>query len=142
GDRLYVAAEGFDVRDALFEQVADAGGGVAEQFLGIPAVDVLREHDHPDVRMSCAYIDRGAQSVLGVIGRHPDVGQQQIGMLALDERGQLAGVSGRCDDGEPCAVEQEDEPFSKQRLVLTYDDAHGISAMSTVPKPAAVSTSS
>ena len=41
--------EGVDVRDAVLEQVADAGGVVGEQLAGVGLLDVLGEDEHADV---------------------------------------------------------------------------------------------
>ncbi len=68
-----------DIDDAVFEQVADssAAGGV-EQLEGVAVLHVLAERDDRQLRVGAPQFHGGAQSLVGVTGGHPDIGDHQV----------------------------------------------------------------
>src|SRR2546429_1747708 len=58
----------------VLEQVPDPGRIGLEQFGGVRLLDVLAEHQYRQAGPATAQLDRGAQPVVGVVRRHPHVG--------------------------------------------------------------------
>ena len=65
GDALERLDEVADVRHAVLEQVADAGGVVGQQVGGVAGLDVLREQQDPEPLVAGAEFERQAQSLVG-----------------------------------------------------------------------------
>lgn len=57
-------------------------------------VGVLREHHHPDPGMGAAERVRRPDALVGVGGRHPDVGEDDVGPHLVDQRDQRVVVVG------------------------------------------------
>ena len=66
GDAPHGVGEQLEVRHAVLEQVADAGGVVADQVDRVALLRVLAEHEHADVRLR-ARISIAARSPSSVL---------------------------------------------------------------------------
>jgi hypothetical protein len=67
----------------------------------------MAQDDHPDLRVLLAQQHRQADALVGASGRHPDVGQDDVGPLALDgleEWGELATRRHTCISGSPARI--------------------------------------
>ena len=90
-----------------------------------------------------ADLARGAQALVGVARRHPDVDHGDVGLVGADLAEQVLGVAGLAGDLESRVLEQAHEALAQQHGVLGDDDlqwaiscAHtGISARRVVPDP-------
>ena len=77
-DPFHRGGELLHVGDAVLEQVADALGVSLEQLERVAGLDVLREHEHADSRVALADLLRGAEPLVGVGRRHPDVDDRDV----------------------------------------------------------------
>ena len=84
--------EAREVAHPVLEQVADARGAVADQVERVALVGELGEHEHADVRLARADLDRGAQPVVRVVGRHLHVDDRDVGLVRPDLAQQVDGV--------------------------------------------------
>src|SRR4051794_34726048 len=134
--------EVLDVPDAVLEQVADALGVAADQLERIALLDVLGEHEHADVRLARADVDRGAQAVVGVGRRHAHVGDRDVRLVGAHLADEVLGVARLGDDVEARVLEQPGDALAQQDTVVGDDYAHGISALRMVPRPGGLSSSS
>src|SRR3954451_2910186 len=128
------------VRDAVLEQVADALGGLGQQVHRVGRLEVLGEDEDGGARVSRADLARGAQALVGVVGRHADVGDHDVRVIASDLEQELLGVVGLADDLEAAALEDTGEAFAHEDGVVGDHDPHGISSRSVVPPPGRLST--
>jgi hypothetical protein len=109
----------------VLEEVADAAGPVAEQRREVAAGHVLRQHQNAGRRAGPADVQRRAEAVVGVVGWHPDVGDDDVRPVGGRRRPQRVGVADRGDDVDVVAGQQEREPLAQEGLVLADHDAHG-----------------
>jgi hypothetical protein len=70
--------------DALLEHVRTAGGAVPEQRERVVRLDVLAQHDHADLGVRVAQRSRHLYAFVGACRRHPDVGDDGVGLVLLD----------------------------------------------------------
>ena len=101
--------------------------------------DVLGEDEHAEVRVGLLDLVRGLRALVGEGRRHPDVEDDEVGIVLGDRRQQPACVAERSDDLVSAVLEQTPETLAKQHLVLGDHDTHGSSAVSVVPAPGALS---
>ena len=78
--------------------------------------------------MPRADLGRGAQPLVVIAGRHPDVDDGQVGLVLGDDGEQRLGVADAAHDVVAGVLEQAREPLAQQRRVLRDHDAHGNSA--------------
>ena len=123
GDAAHRVGEGVDVGDAVLEQVAGALGRLREQLDRVGLLDVLGEHEHADVGVVGADLVRGAQALVGVGGRHPDVDDGDVGVVGADLAQQVLGVTGLAGDLEARLLEQAREALAQQHGVVGQHDA-------------------
>ena len=134
------------VRHAILEQVAGALGGLREQLERVGLLDVLREHEHRRARVLGADPVGGAQALVGVGRRHPDVDHRDVGMVGSDLAQQILGVAGLAGHFEAGFLEQARQTLAQQHGVVGDHDTDfgvthtGISARSLVPAPAGESS--
>ncbi len=76
--------EVLDVGDVLLEQVAAPGAAAGHQGECPLGVGVLGQHHDPQLRVRAAEALGGADALVGVRGRHPDVGQHHVGVVLGD----------------------------------------------------------
>jgi hypothetical protein len=69
------------VEHAVLQQVADGAGLVGQQLAGVQLLDVLGQHEHRQAGHLAAGLQRGAQPVVGVRGRQPDVHDAHVRAL-------------------------------------------------------------
>ena len=118
GDAPQRVGELGDVGHPVFEQVADALGRVLEQVDRLPGFHVLGQDQHAGAGMFGADPLRGQQPVVGVGGRHPDVGDHHVGFRLLDDSVQGVGVACLADDEEPLFGQDPGQPFAEQHRVV------------------------
>jgi hypothetical protein len=104
-----------DLRHPVLEQVADAPAVVADQLRGVPALDVLRQHEHPDLRPPAPDFQCRDHALVTMAGRHPHVDHDDVGLLPLEGAEQRSGVANRSYDLVALLDEQADEAFPQQR---------------------------
>ena len=85
--------EALDVGDAVLQQVADAGRVVGQQRLRVVGLDVLGQDQHAQVGVLGAQLDRRAQAVVGVVGRHAHVDDRDVGLVGADLAHEVVGVA-------------------------------------------------
>ena len=126
GDPFQRVGEVAGVHHPLLEQVADPGRAAGQQSAGVLGLHVLGEDQHRQARLPLAQLDRGAQALVGVGRRHPDVGDHDVRTVLGDGGEQLLGVR---DGGEhlvPLVLQQLDQSGPQDGGVLRDDDAHGV----------------
>ena len=64
--------------DAVLQQVPDAGRVVVQELARVAGLDPLGEHEYRRFRMRPADRERGAQALVGVRRRHPDVDDRHV----------------------------------------------------------------
>ena len=141
-DAPHGADELLDVADAVLEQVAGALGRVGEQLHREAELDVLREHEHADRGVAGADLQRGAQALVVVGRRQPDVDDRDVGRVAAHLQEQVVGGLAAAHDLEPVLVQQRARALAQEDAVLGDHDAHGISALTRVPPPCGLQTRS
>src|SRR5919201_3588178 len=67
--------------------------------------------------------------------RHPDIDDDQVGIVLHDRTPQPMRIAQGGDDLVPAVLEQSAQSFAKQHLILGDHDPHGNSAVSVVPSP-------
>ena len=120
-----------DVGHALLEQVARALGHVLQQPHRVVRLEVVREHEHADLRVAAADLLGGDEPVVGVGRRHADVHDGDVRAPRIDHPQQRVGIAAAPDDLEAGVLEQPREPVAQQRLVVGDQDSHGSSASSS-----------
>ena len=133
GDTLRGGEELADLEYAVFEQVAEAAEGDERDCVG--RFDVLGEDEHAQLWMRLLRLPRGARTLVGEGRWHPDVQDDEVGIVIGDRERQRVGISEGGDDLVSGVLEQSPEPLAKQHLVLGDHDPHGSSAVSFVPAP-------
>ncbi len=102
-DAAHRVEELLDVGHPVFEQIADGSGRAAEQFGGIPFLDVLAEDKDGDAGPPLAEFQRRSDPFVGPGRRHPDVNDREIRTELrdrLDERGRRIDRRDRLDAGD------------------------------------------
>ena len=61
----------------------------------VAGLDVLGEHQHPDLRMAALDLVGGASALVGEGRRHPDVDHDQVRAVSCDRRDQAPRISSR-----------------------------------------------
>ena len=101
-------------------------------------LDVPGEHEDAQVRVGGSQAARDPRTVVGVIRRHADDDDRDVGLRLVDRGLERVGVAGLGDDLVPCVGEQAGEPLAEQRGVLSDHDAHGTTASTIVPRPSSL----
>jgi hypothetical protein len=110
----------------LLEQVAHAG---TDQLGRVSLLDVLRQHEHREPGMPGTQLDRGAQAVVGVGGRHPHVDDGQVGIVRGDRVDQARRVSDRRDGLDRAVRQQPYEAFPEQHGILGDHHPHRVTTL-------------
>ena len=116
--------EAFDVGDAVLEQIADALGSTAEEVHRVLLLEELREHEHSGRGHVRADLVRRQQTVIGVVRRHLDVNDRDVGRMRACLAYEIARVPCHCNDIEPCLSQNVHHPLPEQGLVLPDHDAN------------------
>ena len=112
-------------RDPVLEQVAEPLGALGQQLAGVGDLDVLGEHEHPDVGQLGADLARRPQALVGVGRRHPHVDDGDVGLVGADLAQQLLGVARLADDLEPRLLQQPHQALAQQGRIVGDDYSHG-----------------
>ena len=112
--------------DPVPEQVAHAGGAACEQLGGGPGLYVLGEHQHASARVQVPQFQRGAQSLVGARGRHPDVHHSDVRTMLGHRREQRCAVRHRRADLVPAIGEQPGQALAHHARVFGDNDSHGV----------------
>jgi hypothetical protein len=75
--------------------------------------------------MAVAQFDGGAQSFVGVCGRHPDVGYHYVGMVPGHGGEQRAPVANRLGDLMAAALDQPGQALAEQGRVFGDNHTQG-----------------
>src|SRR5437763_14058394 len=100
---------------------------------------MLGEYEHAQLRVRVLDLARRARALVGEARWHPDVEDDEIGVLLGDRGQQAIGVAERRDDLMAAVFEESCEPLAQQHLVLRDHDPHGSSAIRVVPAPCSLS---
>ena len=106
----------------VFEDIADPGGVIAKQLHRVARLDVLREHEDGDTRMSTPDDMRGLEAFRCVSGRHPDVDNDHVGRLALNRREETIDVARLPDHLEPSRGQAGGECLAQKGGIVCKDD--------------------
>lgn len=106
----------------VFEDIADPGGVIAEQLQRVARLDVLREHEDGDTRMSTPDEMRGLEAFRRVSGRHPDVDNDHVGRVALNRREETIDVARSPDHLEPSRDQAGGECLAQKGGIVCKDD--------------------
>src|SRR6266508_3050271 len=82
----------------------------------------------------------GAQPLVGVRRRQPDVDDRHVGRVAPHLEEEIAGGDALADDFESSLGQQPREALAQEHAVLGEGYAHGISARTRVPPPVVLDT--
>ena len=121
-----------DVRHSFLQQVAAAMSTLGEQRERIRRLEVVAQHDDTDAGMGHPQLLGGAHALVGACGWHTNVGEDDVGVLGLDEREQAVEVLADAHDLEIALLRDEGaNPLAHQDIVLGEDEAdgHGSSVM-------------
>ena len=143
GDAPQAAGELVDVRDAVLEQVPEPSGRSARSCSAVPASTVCDRITIPCRGWRGADRLRGPQPFVGVGGRHPDVDDRGVGRVVVDR---AAAARRRRPPPprprSPARRSSDGDALAHQQVVVGDHDPHGSSALTTVPAPAGLVTSS
>src|SRR6516164_7642920 len=131
----HAGGEPGQVRHPLLEQVADALGASGQQLECIPGVHVLRQDQDADPRVTLPDYHRRLQALVGVRGRHPDVDDRDVRVVAVHLFQQFGAVGGQPGDLEACLLEQPGQALAQDDGVVGDYYSHGNSARKMVPRP-------
>ena len=112
-----------EVGDPVLEQIADTARVVADQLERVARLDVLAEHEYADLRVRPADRHGRSEPIVGMRGRHPDVGHDHVGLMRADLADEVVGVTGLRDDLEAVRLEHARLPLAQQGVVVGQDDA-------------------
>jgi len=99
-----------------------------QQLHGVVHLDMRREDQDGGLGKFLADHPSRLQAFDGVRGRHPDVGDHEVGDVLPDEVGELGGVAGLAHHLVAGALEQARQPFAEQDVVVGQNHpthAHG-----------------
>src|SRR4051794_3139364 len=85
--------------------------------------------------MAAADLVRGLDALVGLGRRHADVHDRYVRLVRVDRLEQLAGARRLGDDVDALAAQERRDPLAHERAVVRDHDAHGRSAVTTVPVP-------
>ena len=85
--------------------------------------------------MAAADLVRGLDALVGLRRRHADVHDRHVGLVLVDRGEQLLGVGRLGDDLDALAADERRDALAQQPAVVGDHDAHGRSAVTTVPAP-------
>ena len=108
----------------LLEQVRAPVRARVEERERVARLRVLAEHDDAHLRVLFPELGGEADALVRVRGRHPDVGQDDVGRRALDRVAQLVEVARHLDQLDVLDVaEDADDPLAGEEAVLGGDNA-------------------
>ena len=96
-----------------------------EQSQRVARLDVLREHEHTNVRMLAPYLVCGNEALVGVRRRHADVDDRHVRLVRADLAQQVGCIAGLRDDLDARLLEQTSHSFPQEQLVVGDHGPHG-----------------
>ena len=113
GDAPQRGGELVDVADAVLEQVAEPCGALREQPRRDAGLDVLGEDHDAHLRVPGADLVRGAQALVGVRRRHPDVDDRDVRLVLRDLRRSSSSADAACaSDLDPGAPQERGDALA------------------------------
>src|SRR5690242_17561681 len=106
---------------------------ILKQPGGVPRLQVLRQDQHPDVRVGAADLFRRDQALVGMGGRHLDVDDRHVGMFPDHDPEELLGVAGLAGNVHAGVFEEAGCAFPDQHGIVGDHDPHDISARMVIP---------
>ena len=113
----------------------------ASSRVAVPVSTCWERITIPISGMPRADLVRRAQSLVGERRRHPDVDDRDVGLVLLDLAQQLLAGRRLRHHVDPGAPQERDDALAHERAVVRDHDAHGSSAVTTVPAPGGLVTS-
>jgi hypothetical protein len=86
----------------------------------VSVLQELRKDQYSDLRLCGTNLQRGAEPVIGAIRRHLDVGHYHIGTVGAHLADQLLGVPRGGNHVESAVLEDVNDAFSDDGLVLAH----------------------
>ena len=123
GDAPQRIHEVADIADPVLQEVTDPACPIREELRRILPLDVLAEDEDGGARHAPPRLDRGAQTLVALGGRHPDVDDRDVRTMGddgLDERRTVADLG---DDRPAGLLDQPRDSLADERRVLGDDDA-------------------
>lgn len=115
-----------DVGDPVLQQISHARvPGRVQQLGGVGQLDVLADHKDPEPGPGRAQRDGRAESLVGEVGRHPDIGEHQIRLVRRNRRAERGRVTDGRDHVEAEPGEQPADPLPDEHAVLGQHDPYG-----------------
>src|SRR4051812_3553450 len=134
------ADELVEIADPIFQQVADALGGIREQLHRKSELDVLRQHEDAHRWMARSDLERRAQALVVVCRWQPDVDDRDVHTIVSNFDQQVVGIATWRAHVEPRLSQKARHALAQQHAVLGDRYPHGISAFTRVPPPCGVQT--
>src|SRR4051795_3822685 len=107
-----------------------------EQLGGDADLHVLGEEHDAHAGMAAADLVRGLDALVGLGRGHADVHDGHVGLVKVDRGQQLIRVRRLRDHVDALAAHEGRDALAQQAAVVGDHDAHGSSAVTTVPSPA------
>ena len=123
GDPVDRVDEDLQLPHTLLEQVPDALGVLGDQLLRVVLLVILREHEDSNVGLLALELERGAQPVVLVVRRHPDVDHRDIGAVGERPAEEVVGIVGLRDHIQTSLRQQASDTLAHQHVVLADHDA-------------------
>ena len=95
---------------------------VADQVDGVGLLEVPRQDQHAGLGERLAQLERRAQTVVRVRGRHLDVDDRDVGTMRTRAAQEVVGVAGLRDDVEARTLQDADDPLAEEDVVLADHD--------------------
>jgi hypothetical protein len=108
------------LRYALLEQIRATVAAALEQRQRVTRAGVLAQDDDSDARVRFTQSSGDPDSLIGVAGRHPDVGDDNVRASLVDGDQQGIKVPARGDDFEPrLCLEQPLDTLTYEEMILS-----------------------
>src|SRR5215470_814313 len=140
GDAAYRVEEVVDLQDPVLEEIAQPGGAGLEQVHRGGGLDVLGQQDRRGLWQAPADLTDGHDAVVGVVGRHAHVGDDELRRVRTGGANELGSGADRRGDLVTVVGEDAYQALPKQDGVVGDYDPHGSTATSRVPDPGELST--
>jgi hypothetical protein len=115
-----------------------------EQLHRLLDLDVRRQDEDPGLGELVTDHARGLEPLGLVIGRHADVDYRHVGLMLTNQGEEAGRVAGLADDLEPGPLEQAQQPFAEQDVVVRerYSDRVRLHRVETIIRnaPATITT--
>ena len=116
------------VEYTLFEEIPHSRGMLLHKSHRVAGFNVLRENEHPNLRVLGSDRLRGDETFVRIRWRHPDIYDCDVRLIPADVAKQAVGVFCLAHHVDAGVLEKVDNSFSGKQDVVCNDYAHGISA--------------